>query len=67
MKTLIKAVALYTAIILSMVWLCSELCLTWLFMTFTLTALSAWCINHITLRELMRMTGYEAWYKFLKK
>lgn len=64
---IVKAAVLYCTVALSMVLLCSEVCWSWLTIATVAAIMSAWCVNHITLRELVRLTGYEAWYKYLRK
>ncbi len=66
MKKIIKVAALYAAITLGMVLLCSELNVLWLVIACVESFLVMWCYNHITLREVANLTGYAAWYKFLK-
>ena len=64
---IIKAAVLYCTVALSMVLLCSEVCDKWMIVAAVAAIMAAWCINHITLRELVKLTGYEAWYKLLRK
>lgn len=64
---IIKATVLYCTVALGMVLLCSEVCWNWLAIAAVAVIMTAWCVDHITLKELIRLTGYEAWYKFLRK
>lgn len=67
MKKLIKRAVLYITVVNCVVVLCwAELCLAWLAMCFSAMILGAWCISNITLRELVRWSGYSVWYKSLK-
>lgn len=67
MKNLIKRAILYITVLDCMVVLCwAEICLAWLVMAFMIMPLGAWCIKHITLRELVRWSGYATWYKFIR-
>lgn len=65
-KMIIKAAVLYCTVVLCMVLLCSEVCWNWLLLAVITVLLLAWCVNHITLRELTKLTGYKTWYKFLR-
>lgn len=67
MKTIIKWVMFYSSAVLGMTLLCSEINLAWFAWAVVDFALIAWCRKNLTLREFIRMTGYEAWYKTFGK
>ena len=67
MKNLIKRAILYITVLDCVAVLCwAEVCLAWSVMVLMIMPLGAWCANHITLRELVRWSGYSTWYKFIK-
>ncbi len=68
MTLLVKAVLFYTTVVVGILWVCSgnHLCLAWLCLAFIVLILSIVCIEYITLRDLIKITGYETWYKYLR-
>lgn len=61
-----KAIIFYIVSILTVLLLCSEITLAWFILAIVNVVLAAWCKKHLTLREVVRYTGYDIWYKFLK-
>lgn len=60
-----KAIILYITFTISAILLCAEVSLTWLFLAALDAILIAWCYNNITLRELVKYSGYKTWYKMI--
>lgn len=60
-----KTITFYLTVTLTMVLLCSEPSLTWLLLTFIDMLLMAWCIDHISPKELAKLSGYDIWHKML--
>lgn len=60
-----KAIIFYITVTLTMVLLCSEPSLTWLFLIFIDMLLIAWCIGHISPMEMTKLSGYGIWHKIL--
>lgn len=60
-----KPIIFYITSILAMLLLCSEISFTWLLLAVVDIMLIAWCHKHLSLREFIRYTGYEAFYKYL--
>lgn len=61
-----KTIIFYITSILTILLLCLESSLTWAILIIVDAILIRWCYKHISLRELVRYTGYDIWYKHLR-
>lgn len=60
-----KATIFYITAILTTVLLMTNITLDWFIMGIVDIVLVTWCRSNITLRELIKLTGYDIWYKMI--
>lgn len=61
-----KAILFYLTAIIAMVILMSEVSLVWILLVLTDIALFCMCKNVLSLRDVVKYSGYKTLYKFLK-
>ncbi len=61
-----KAILFYLTAIIAMVVLMSEVSLVWLLLILADIVLFCMCKNILSLRDVVKYSGYGMWYKFLK-
>lgn len=61
-----KALLFYSTATIAMIVLMSEVSLVWLLLVLVDAVLYCMCKKALSLRDVVRYSGYSVWYKFIK-